>query len=222
MQYLYHKEAQNEQILLINDDYRYIIKARRHRVGDSIYLRNLDDDYIYKYSISHISRRDAQIRYISKELLIVEASKKLHIGWCVIDNKNIEKNIVYLNEIGVERITFIYCDRSQKSFKIDFDKLNKILISSSSQCGRSKMMKLDVLNSLQEFYQDNPNSKMLNFSPNKLTKNSNIDTIVVGCEGGFSDSERDLFEDKDIIGLDSSMILKSQTAIISLSSILIL
>ena len=222
MQYLYHKEAQNKQITISNDDYRYIIKARRHRVGDIIYLRNLDDDYIYKYSISHISRRDAQIDFISKEILVVQASKKLHIGWCIIDNKNIEKNIVYLNEIGVESITFIYCDRSQKSFKVDFDKLNKILISSSSQCGRSRMMRLDILNSLQEFMEKYPNSKMLNFSPNKISSNSNIDRIVVGCEGGFSDSEVGVFEDKDIIGLDSSMILKSQTAIISLSSILIL
>ena len=222
MQYLYHQDAQNEQILIVNDDYRYIIKARRHRVGDIIYLRNLKDDYIYKYSIENISRRDAQIGFISKEILIVEAKRKLHIGWCVIDNKTVEKNIVYLNEIGVEKITFIYCDRSQKSFKIDFDKLNKILISSSSQCGRSQMMKLNIINSLQEFKEANPNSKMLNFSPNKITKDSNIDTIVVGCEGGFNDSERELFEDKNIVGLDSNMILKSQSATIALSSILIL
>jgi 16S rRNA (uracil1498-N3)-methyltransferase len=222
MQYLYHEEAQNKQILIVNDEYRYIIKARRHRVGDIIYLRYLDDDYIYKYSIENIGRRDAQIRFISKEILIIEATKKLHIGWCVVDNKTVEKNIVYLNEIGVEKITFIYCDRSQKSFKIDFDKLNKILISSSSQCGRSKMMKLYIINSLQEFKEVNPKSKMLNFSPNKITKNSNIDTIVVGCEGGFSNQERELFDDKDIVGVDSNMILKSQSATIALSSILIL
>ncbi|SHO80710.1 Ribosomal RNA small subunit methyltransferase E [hydrothermal vent metagenome] len=222
MQYLYNQNAKDEQILIVNDDYRYIIKARRHRVGDIIYLRNLQDDYIYKYSIENISRRDAQIRFISKEILVVEASKKLHIGWCIIDNKVVEKNIVYLNEIGVERITFIYCNRSQKSFKVDFDKLNKILINSSSQCGRSKMMKLDITYSLQEFKDSNPNSKMLNFSPNKIRKNSNIDTVVVGCEGGFTNSEVELFEDKDIVGLDSSMILKSQSATIALSSILIL
>jgi 16S rRNA (uracil1498-N3)-methyltransferase len=222
MQYLYHKEAKNTQVIIDGDKYRYIIKVRRHRVGDNIYLRNLDDDYIYKYSIIDISRRDAKLEFISKEILIIEATKKLHIGWCIVDNKIIEKNIVYLNEIGVEKITFIYCDRSQKNFKIDFDKLNKILISSSSQCGRSKMMKLYIINSLQEFKEANPKSKMLNFSPNKITKNSNIDTIVVGCEGGFTNQERELFDNKDIVGVNTNMILKSQSATIALSSILIL
>ena len=43
---------------------------------------------------------------------------KLHIGWCVIDPKTVEKYIASLNEIGVDKITFIYADYSQKISKL--------------------------------------------------------------------------------------------------------
>ena len=37
-----------------------------------------------------------------------------------METKNIEKVLPTLNEMGVHEITFIYCERSQKSFKVDF------------------------------------------------------------------------------------------------------
>jgi len=64
---------------------------------------------------------------------------------------------------------------------------------------------------------------MLNFSPNHKSDNkNNIDTIVIGCEGGFSQDETNLFNPKDIIGFDTNMVLKSESAIISLASNILL
>ena len=222
MQYLYHKEAGTSILLLKGDEHRYIFKVRRHREGEVMALRNLKDEKLYHYKIGSLDRKEAHLVLDHAELLVVKAKKKLHIGWCVIDPKSIEKVLPTLNEMGVERISFIYCQRSQKSFKLDFSRFEKILLNSSQQSGRSKMMKLDMVKSLELFLEQNPNSVALNFSKSLLTKNDDIETMVIGCEGGFSEEEMAWFKTEQIKGLDSPLILKSESAVCAVASKLLL
>ncbi|MEZ4692819.1 MAG: RsmE family RNA methyltransferase [Aliarcobacter sp.] len=150
-------------------------------------------------------------------------NKSLHIGWCVIDPKTVEKYIASLNEIGVDRISFIYSDYSQKNFKINIEKLEKILINSSCQCGRSDIIKLDIYKNLNEFISKNQDIYFLDFSKTSIDeKRGEIKTIVVGCEGGFSNNERDKFDKDFIVGFDSNLILRSETAVLSVCSKIIL
>jgi 16S rRNA (uracil1498-N3)-methyltransferase len=151
MLYLYHKEASQPQLTLTGDEHRYIFKVRRHKVDDLLYLRNLEDGLLHHYLITHIDKRSVMLELKESQVLEVKAKKSLHIGWCIIDPKSIEKVITSLNEMGVDRITFIYCKRSQKSFKIDFKRLEKILLNSSQQSGRSEMMKLEMAEDLKSF-----------------------------------------------------------------------
>ena len=98
---------------------------------------------LYRYKIVNIDGRSAALELVSAEAEQVAASKQLHIGWCVVDSKSVEKVLPLLNELGVAKITFIYCDRSQKNFKPDFKRYERILESSMQQCGRSEMMIFD-------------------------------------------------------------------------------
>ncbi len=125
MQFSYHIDASFNILEIESDLYKYLIKARRHKVDDEIAFRNLKDDLIYFYKIISIDRRKATCQLISSEIKIVENSKKLHIGWCIVDPKTVEKSIASLNELGVHKITFIYCEYSQKNFKQNFEKLEK-------------------------------------------------------------------------------------------------
>ncbi len=218
MLYLYHKEASKPQLTLTGDEHRYIFKVRRHKVDDTLYLRNLEDGLLHRYRITVIDKRSVILELQESQVLEVKAKKSLHIGWCVIDPKSIEKVITSLNEMGVEKITFIYCKRSQKSFKIDFKRLEKILLNSSQQSGRSEMMKLKMAEDLESFLTQNPQSMMLNFSENKLGSQSNIDTIVIGCEGGFHEDEVAQFAVDKIIGLDTLLVLKSESAVCAVAS----
>ena len=217
MQYLYHTEAKAPTLRLRGDEHRYIFKVRRHRKGEIIALRNLKDDNIYYYRIISLDKKEAYLVLENSEKLIIKAKKKLHIGWCIIEPKNIEKVLPTLNEIGVTSISFIYCTRSQKSFKLDFKRLEKILLNSSQQCGRSDIMKLEIVDSLENFLDTYPNAKALNFSENRLSNIENIDSIVIGCEGGFTNNEIKLFNNS-IIGLDTLLILKSKSAICAMAS----
>jgi 16S rRNA (uracil1498-N3)-methyltransferase len=212
MLYLYHEDAGQATLKLEGDAHRYLFKVRRHRAGDRLHLRNLQDDRIYRYEISHIDKRTAMLTLEESETLEIKAHRKLHIGWCVIDPKSIEKALPSLNEMGVEKITFIYCDRSQKSFKPDLQRLRKILLGSSQQSGRSEMMQLETAESLDLFLHNNPDAKMLNFSKEYFVGKEEIETIVIGCEGGFTPRETALFAPERIVGFETPLVLKSESA----------
>ncbi len=209
MQFTYDENAGNSSLIIKDDVYKYLIKARRHKIGDKIYFRNLKDNFIYLYKLTDISKKDASFTLLSSEEKIVKNPKKLHLAWCVIDPKSIEKNIASLNELGVDKITFIYSDFSQKNFKPNFQKLEKILINSSSQCGRSDIIKLDICDSLEKFMSLYDDVYFLDFSQDLLEyKKDDINTIVIGCEGGFSQDEKDSFDKSYVVNpMNTSKIL---------------
>ena len=212
MLYLYHKDASASQLTLLGDEHRYIFKVRRHKVDDVLHLRNLEDGLLHRYLITYIDKHSVMLQLQESKILAIKAKVSLHIGWCIIDPKNIEKVLPSLNEMGVEKITFIYCKRSQKSFKVDFKRLEKIVLSSSQQSGRSEMMKLEMADSLESFLSKNPQSILLNFSENKIVSKNTIDTVIIGCEGGFHEDEVALFKPENIMGFDTPLVLKSESA----------
>ena len=223
MQFIYDKNAKNELLKIEDENYNYIVKARRHKLDDILDFRNLEDDFLYSYKISQIDKKSLILNLLKKEEKLIENSKKIHLAWCVVDPKTIYENIASLNELGVDKITFVYSDFSQKNFKINFEKLEKILINSSSQCGRSSIIKLDIYKNIDTFIADNPDTYFLDFSQTSIdSKVSDIKTLMIGTEGGFSKRERELFNKNFIVGFSSNLILKSQTAIISATSKIIL
>lgn len=216
MQFTYDEFCGTDIFEIKDEVYNYLIKARRHKIDDEIYFRNLKDDNIYLYKINSIDKKKAYLNLVSKEEKIVINEKKLHLGWCVVDPKTVEKYITSLNEIGVNKITFIYSDYSQKNFKINIEKLEKILINSSSQCGRSDIIKLEISKSLVDFIKENGDVYFLDFSTICIDdKKDEIKTLIIGCEGGFSKNERGKFNKENIVGFNSNLILRSETAIIS-------
>ncbi|MEA2018638.1 MAG: 16S rRNA (uracil(1498)-N(3))-methyltransferase [Campylobacterota bacterium] len=221
MQFTYHKDSGDEFLTIEADIHKYLFKIRRHNIDENLYFRNLKDKNIYQYKVDNITRRQTTLKLINCEKKSVEPSKYLHIGWCLIDFKSIEKVIASLNELGVTKITFISCEYSQKQYKINFEKLNKLLINSSQQSGRSSIIEIDtyIYDSIDKFLQNYPNSYMFNFSSNNIVNSiSDIKTIVLGCEGGFSIEEVNKFSDDKIVGVDSNLILRSETAIVTIAS----
>jgi len=219
MQFTYDINCGAKILEISEDTYKYLIKARRHKIDDEIYFRNLNDNLIYLYKLISISRRSAIFTLVSSEEKVVENKNNLHLGWCLVDPKTVEKYLASLNELGVSKITFIFCEYSQKNFKLNIEKLEKILINSSSQCGRSSIIKIETSTSLEEFLKENDDTYFLDFSTTFIDeKKDDIKTLVIGCEGGFSKVERFTFNKDNIVGFNSSLILRSETAIISASS----
>ena len=219
MRFLYHELAGNDSIKITDERYRHLFRARRQKVGDIFYVRNLKDEMLYSYEVKEVKKKDALL--LLKEQVIKEVKPKryLHLGWCVVDPKIVEKSLPFLNELGVSKISFIYCNRSQMNFKPNLDKLKRIAINSCEQCGRSNLMEFETVKGLKQFFLNYPKSAVLDFGGKNLCCKDKIESIVVGCEGGFSKSEREMF--KDIYKIESDMVLRSETAAIFVSSVIL-
>lgn len=219
MKFILSSDAGKPQLRLSGDDYKYVIKVRRQVVGDIIAFRNrtnLNEEY--RYILEGTDGRNASFILDSHNYVPCGAAKKLHIGWCIVDPKTVEKVLPMLTEMGVSKITFIACHRSQRNFRFDFERFERIMESSIMQCGRTSLIEFNESASLSEFLNDNPNSVILDFGGEELNSAEVFDTAVIGCEGGFHESERSLFAAHRVRHFSSLMILRSESAAVAVAA----
>ncbi len=214
MQFLYHPDT-SDTIVLSGEAHKYLFKVRRIKKDETLKIRNLKDDYIYNYKIKEINKKEAVLILDKKELKPNKPTKFFHLAWCIIDPKNIEKTLPSLNEMGVAKISFVYCDFSQKNFKLKIDRLKKILINSNQQCGRSDLMEIEIINSSKEFFEKYENFTAIDFDGEKIKCDKKYkNPFLVGPEGGFSEKERAFFKEKIKF---ESFILRSESAVCAIS-----
>ena len=89
MQFTFDSNCGAEFLEISDDTYKYLIKARRHKINDEIYFRNLKDYCIYLYKLNTIDRRTATFNLLSHEDKIIQNDNKLHIAWCLVDLKQL-------------------------------------------------------------------------------------------------------------------------------------
>ena len=223
MIYILLDESPKQSLTIKGEVFKYLIKVRRHAKGDKINFRHRDDmKTLYSYEIISVDNRSLELNLLDSNIEEVKAKKNLHIGWCMIDTKSIEKVLPSLSEIGVDKISFISCDRSQKNFKADFRRFERILEASMQQCGRSSYIEFDTFKNIEEFIVKYPHAKVFDFCDNVLDDSSDFETVLIGCEGGFSDLERELLKEQDVFRLDTSMVLRSESAVMAVASKILL
>jgi 16S rRNA (uracil1498-N3)-methyltransferase len=221
--YLYEKNAGKQNFSIKGELYKYLIKVRRHQEGDLLGFRHQDDiKTLHMYKITTIEPRALHVEKVSSQILEVKANNELHVAWCVIDSKSVEKVLASLNEIGVAKISFIYCERSQKNFKPDFKRFERILQASNQQCGRTQMMEFDTYKNIADFIQEFPDTKVFDFTDKVLEDGAAFKRVLIGCEGGFSENEKKLLRSQEVFRLDTPMILRSETAVLAVASKIIL
>ena len=222
MRFLFNDDAGAVRVSLKGEDFKYVVKVRRHQAGDSLALRRRDcSGTLFMYRLVSADGRQAELELISEKELPVGAAGTLHLGWCVIDPKSVEKVLPQLNELGVAKITFVACDRSQRQFRQDFARLRRILEASMQQCGRSGWMELASA-SLPEFIAANPQTVVLDFCEETLQQTEGVETVLVGCEGGFSEQERRLLAGCRTVRFDTPLILRSESAAVAAAAKILL
>lgn len=223
MIYLFHHDAGQASVNLSGDDYKHIIKARRHQVHDHLTLRHPDATTLYEYEITLIDKKTASLRLISQQVPRTDHVKRLHLGWALVDPKSIEKVLPALCEIGVSDITLLRTQRTQQQFKIDHDRLERIIRGSMQQSGRIIAMNIhETALSLEDFLLQHPKTLILDFCDQPLQSGEAFETVVLGPEGGFSDEEKALFENFSVRRLNTPNVLRSETAAVSAASLLLL
>lgn len=219
MKFVLNADAGSDELSLSGEEYKYLIKVRRHTIGDLMVFRsreNLHEAYLYR--LERTDGRNAYFTLQGHHRAPCELAKKLHIGWCLVDPKTIEKALPTLSELGVAKITFIHCRRSQRNFRLDFERFERIMESSIMQCGRTSLIELAESSTLSAFLDAYPEALILDFSDEVLKSEENMETVIIGCEGGFDESERKLFASHRVRVLKTPMILRSETAAIAVAA----
>lgn len=223
MTFVFDEGAGCSELVIKGETFKYLIKVRRHGVTDLLAFRHPDHpDMLYRYEIVTVDGREAHLQLQESCSHEVKAVRSLHIGWCVIDNKSVEKVLPSLNELGVEKITFIGCDRSQKNFRPDFRRYERILESSMQQCGRTCKMEFERAADIASFIKENPECAVFDFCENVYPDAGGYETVLIGAEGGFSDQERKIMQQQKVFRLDTPMVLRSETAAVAIAGKLLL
>lgn len=218
MQFVYHENAGEPFLHVEIRAYEHLFKVRRMSAGAQSLWRNMEDAFLYEYHLKEMGKKEALFERVASYEKPLLPSQVLHIGWCVIDPKIIEKTLPMLNELGVQSICFVYADFSQKNHKLDYERMRRIVINSSQQCGRSSLMHFETYENLKSYLTQYPHSMVLDFSETKMDAQMPIESIIIGPEGGWSEKERAMLLPEKVVGLTCKAILRSETAVLSVAS----
>ena len=223
MIYIFDERAGGELLEIKGETFKYLIKVRRHTVGDRLSFRSQERPQIlHTYKLLSVEPRSATLALESSEEKVVKSEAELHIGWCIIDAKSVEKVLPSLCEMGVSKISFIACRRSQKNFKVDLKRYERIVEASMQQSGRSTFMEFALYKNLESFLQEHEDVKVFDFCDKILEDGKGFTTVLIGCEGGFSPEERELLAAQEVFRLKSPMVLRSESAVAAVAAKILL
>lgn len=231
MQFFYHKDSGNDSIALEAKDSHYLFVVRRFKQGSMLVASNLADNMLYTYK----HERKNTFTLISSKTAKPAQNPHTNILLAMIDQKDIYDMLPILNALNVASLQLFYADFSQKNRKIDMQKAQKILQYSCMQCGRMKPLDISLHNNLESICIAFPKAAAIDFtfsqslledsaqkkdsSEHKLTFENLSRTekhtcamngIIIGCEGGFSQRERDfLHQTHNVYALQIPYILTS-------------
>ena len=131
-------------------------------------------------------------------------------------------------ELGVWHFVPLLCDRTEKT-GFDVERAEKIVIEAAEQCGRVDIPKVREPLSPEKIIQELSGNAILCIAeqgaprPSRLIiQDSKIPVgILIGPEGGWSDSEKKLFEEKEVKHISlSEFTLRAETAAVAAAALL--
>ena len=173
--------------------------------------------------------------FIEDQLKTSQDEIEINVFQSIIKISKLELIVEKLTEIGISSFTPIITERTQKK---DIDslsenklkRLEKISIESSEQSGKvyipnirsiKRLRNLDIGNPDNldiVFYENNVNTKKLNYLKNKFSDKKSI-SVFIGPVGGFSIEEIEYFKGKEsfIINLGNTTFKSDTASIISVA-----
>ncbi len=151
-------------------------------------------------------------------------SNNLEIGISVLKtNERMEWMLEKLTELGVAKITFIECNRTERN-KLNLERMQKIAVAAIKQCKRPWLPQIEGVISFEKYInQELIGDKIIAYC--EATEYIKLDTkksatILIGPEGDFSENEISLAVSKGFEPLlISKQILRTETAAMALAAV---
>ena len=204
----------------------YLAKVMRVKVGESFSLFNQSGEWEAK--INEILKGIVEF-IVLKKLREKDNEKNIWLAFAPIKSNFFNFMIQKATELGVTKFVPIITDRTIVR-KINYERIEKIIIEASEQSNRIKVPKVEKTQNLNLFLENNNNKINIIFG-DLNTENQNLDPkikkenkpicIIIGPEGDFTESEREqILNFKDVQSLKiNNNILRTETAAISAISI---
>ena len=204
----------------------YLAKVMRVKVGELFSLFNQSGEWEAK--INEILKGIVEFTVL-KKLREKDNEKNIWLAFAPIKSNFFNFMIQKATELGVTKFIPIITDRTIIR-KINYERIEKIIIEASEQSNRIKVPKVEKTQNLNLFLKNNNNKINIIFG-DLNTENQNLDPkikkenkpicIIIGPEGDFTESEREqILNFKDVQSLKiNNNILRTETAAISAISI---
>jgi len=188
-------DEQTESFSFDKEESKHIIKVLRKKDSDILFVTN-GSGSIFECEITLASDNKCTVKINTFEK---KPTPKFHLHLAVAPTKMNDRYEWFLEkatEIGIQEITPIICDRSERKV-INKERFDKIILSALKQCNEAYLPKLNEAVSFKEFVnQKNKGSLLIAHCEETdkktlksvLKANEDI-TLLIGPEGDFSVKE---------------------------------
>ena len=225
---LFHPNSivENSTSLLSKDHTHYVINVMRLKRGSKINFFNKNGEW--QSEIIFLEKDRAEVKFLNKIIRDPEEEKNIELAICLVKKTPMELIFQKATELGVSRIIPVISERTEIK-DLNYERAKKIVVEATEQSNQllppeiQDIVKLkDLIGNIKSntklFFAD-VNSK--NYLRNEDLKNDTKKIILVGPEGDFSPSERELIlSNASTTPFSiSKNILRTDTAVISAISL---
>ncbi|MEM8523080.1 MAG: 16S rRNA (uracil(1498)-N(3))-methyltransferase [Bacteroidota bacterium] len=211
----------NGQLATLEAEEARHLQVLRKKIGDQINLVDGKGSF-HLAELLELSKKKAQLKILSSELQ-TPALFSLHIA--IAPTKNIARLEWFLEkatEIGIQEITPIYCEHSERK-RIRLDRLEKIVLSAMKQSNRAYLPQLNEETTFKQFIAAQKENSSLKYiahceEEEKVELYNNYEArkdvlVLIGPEGDFSSNEIELAREADFVGVSLGKArLRTETA----------
>ncbi|MBO5954882.1 MAG: 16S rRNA (uracil(1498)-N(3))-methyltransferase [Clostridia bacterium] len=191
----YFTEQKENLVVIAGGEAQHLSKVRRAKVGDKIVAFN-GDGYDYNLEITNITKDKFEAKVLTKEINKATNDTNIVVYLSMIKNDALTTAIDNLAELNVKQVKLFKSDYSVAVIdEKKLDKLNQISIQASKQCERADIMQITIINK-KDIEKDCENSNTFfayENSSNKIESFTGDFAVIIGPEGGFSESENEYF-----------------------------
>ena len=224
---LFHPEniTENTTGLLSKEHTHYVVNVMRLKRGSNLNFFNENGEWLSE--IIFLDRDRVEVKFLNKIKESINLSN-IELAICLVKKGSMETILQKATELGVRKITPIVSERTEVK-EINFERANKIVVEATEQSNQLIPPQISEVTKLKDFLKNLDSSSKLLFADvnskdnlkSEVLKEAKTLSVLIGPEGDFSPSERELIlANPHVVSFSiSKNILRSDTAVISAISL---
>jgi 16S rRNA (uracil1498-N3)-methyltransferase len=224
---LFHPEniTENTTGLLSKEHTHYVVNVMRLKRGSNINFFNKDGEWLSE--IVFLDRDRVEVKFLNK-LKEPTKNSNIELAICLVKKSPMDTILQKATELGVSKIIPIVSERTEVK-ELNFERANKIVVEATEQSNQLIPPQISEVTKLRDYLKNLDDSSKLLFADvnskenlkTEVLKEAKTLSILIGPEGDFSPSERELIlANSNVVPFTISRnILRSDTAVISAISL---